>query len=407
MRLDMPHDGVALYYSSAAAHAGELGDSATFNSVVGAHENFVRLVEDCGLQWVYTTKKRVLEGDLEKRGIRLLVLPFHQALGDDEVAALRKFAEAGGTVLADLRPGVYSGHCRPVEKGPADALFGIERTGKGKAAKVEGDATVQFKGQALPISLRNNRADAEIKAAGAAVGGAVNGQPVFLVNAAGKGQAILLNFHVTQYIGEREMKKGKAQRDFFRPLTEALGIKPRLARTDGQGGELLRAETITWTKGNVTLYALYRDGGPESPAEVQLPEARHVFDLREGEKGLTQRARIALLRPGYAHFMAAYPYDPGQPVVTADSPTAAGGQVVTFTIRMPGVPENEQGVFSFETRLLDPKGEWVDVIPWSAQGAGGKAAVRVRFAHNDAPGKWTLAVREVTTGRKGTCEVTR
>ncbi|MGD0091829.1 MAG: beta-galactosidase, partial [Planctomycetota bacterium] len=224
IHLDMPHDGIALYYAPAAAHAGELGDSAAFNSVTGAHENFIRLIEDCGFQWVYTTKKRVLAGDLEKRGIRLLVLPFHQALGQDEAETLAKFAAAGGTVLADLRPGVYSGHCRALEHGPAEKLFGIERTGKGKALKIEGQASVKFKEATVPIALRNNRCDAEIKAAGAVAGGSLDGQPVFLTNTLGKGQAVLLNFHVTQYIGEREMKKGQAQREFFQAFTSALGL---------------------------------------------------------------------------------------------------------------------------------------------------------------------------------------
>lgn len=404
IKLDMPHDGIALYYSSAAAHAGEIGDSATFNSVSGAHENFIRLIEDCGFQWVYTTKKRVLAGDLEKRNIKLLVLPFHQPLGQDEVDALTKFVQAGGTVLADLRPGVYSGHCRPVEHGPADKLFGIERTGKGKAVKLEGQASAKFKEATIPLSVRNNRCDAETKAAGAVAGGEIDGHPVFLMNTQGKGQAVLLNFHVTQYIGEREMKKGKAQRDLFLPFTAALGLKPRLARTDGAGGELIRTETIAWTKGNVTLYALYRDGGPTGPAEITLPQKRHVFDLRAGAKGEVDRVKVDALKPGYAHFVAAYPYDPGQPAVSAERATVNRGENAVFSIRMSGVPKDEQGTFSFETRLLNPAGEWVDVIPWSAQGTGGAASVHFRAAYNDPLGQWTLSVREITTGRKAECK---
>ncbi|HEY3324755.1 MAG TPA: beta-galactosidase [Planctomycetota bacterium] len=400
MRLDMPHDGIALYYSTAAASAGEIGDSATFNSAVGAHENFVRLIEDTGFQWVYTTKKRVLAGDLEQRGIKLLILAFHQALGDDEVAALQKFVEAGGTILADLRPGVLSGHCRPVEHSSAEKLFGIERTGKGKAAKLDGELKATFKGQSIPLSIHNNRADGEIKAVGQAVSLPDSKVPVFITQPLGKGQTLLLNFHVTQYIGEREMKKGQAQRDFFRAFTSAIGLQPRLARTDGKGGELIRTETVTWQKGGVTLHALYRDGGDSSLAEIVFPQKRFVFDLRSGEKGETDRLRIDLLRPGYADFFAAYPYDPGQPTVQVDKPTVSGGQTATFNICMSGVPENETGTFSYETRLLNPKGEWIDCIPWSAQGAGGRVAIPVRFAYNDAAGKWTLSVREVTTGRK-------
>ena len=219
-----------------------------------------------------------------------------------------------------------------------------------------------------------------------------------------RGPAVLLNFHVTQYIGEREMKKGKAQRDLFQAFTGALGLKPRLARTDGAGGELIRTETITWTKGNVTLYALYRDGGPTGPAEIACLEKRHVFDLRTGAKGEVDRFKIDALKPGYAHFFAAYPYDPGQPAVQTEKATVSRGDNAAFTIRMAGVPKDEQGVFSFETRLLNPSGEWVDVIPWSVQSVGGTATVRFRAAYNDPPGQWTLSVREITTGRKAECK---
>ena len=41
----------------------------------------------------------------------------------------RRFVEAGGTVLADLRPGVFDEHVKPVPGGQLDDLFGIRRQG--------------------------------------------------------------------------------------------------------------------------------------------------------------------------------------------------------------------------------------------------------------------------------------
>jgi hypothetical protein len=405
MRLEPQHDGIALYYSVAATHAGELGDSADFNSVPGAHGSFLRLVEDCGYQWVYTTKKRVLNGDLQQRGIRLLVLPFIQTLGEKEMASLRGFVEKGGTVLADLRPGIYSGHCRPLEHGPADKLFGIRRTGAGKAVRTDGKVVAQVAGKPVPLSLSNNRSDAQIEPDGAEAAGTENDSPLFLVNRIGDGRAILLNAHLTQYAGHRQMQEGKAQRSFFRALADALELRPRLRRVDANGQELLRTETATWSLGNVTLYGLYRDGGGETAATVHLPQTQHVFDLRGGTRGQAKTVRLDQLKPGYAQFLAAYPYDPGTPQVTSSAKTVQGGQSVRFTVAMPGVPANEKGIYSFHTRLLNPNGDWVDVIPWSVQGRAGRAEVNVRFAHNDPEGEWTLRVREITTGRVGRATV--
>jgi hypothetical protein len=78
---------------------------------------------------------------------------------------------------------------------------------------------------------------------------------------------------------------------------------------------------------------------------------------------------------------------------------AMAGETVRFDLSMVGAPAGDETLFSYHTRLLNPKGEWVDVIPWSAQGTAGKASVAWRVAENDPEGEWTLEVKEVTTGR--------
>lgn len=405
LQLDMPHDGIGIYYSVASCHASELSLSSAWNSSSLATENLVRLLQEAGYQYVFTTKTRVLNGDLQKRGIKVLFLPFVQPLGEDEVEALTRFVQEGGIVIADQRPGVMSGHCRPWDRGPADDLFGIERTGAGKPVRLAGETSVQFRGQALPLAITNNHGDGEIKAASATAGATLNDTPVFLVNALGKGQAVLWNFHVTGYNGERGTAHAKQTRDFIRALMSACGVKPRLERTEAGGGELTSTQTGTWNKGNVTLYALYRTGGDPTPAAVTLPQKRFVFDLTEGEKGNTDKVQIKQLRTGRAHFLATYPWDPGQPIVKPSATSARSGETVEFTFSMSGVPAAEQGTFSYYTRLVNPAGQWVDVIPWSVQGPGGRAKTHVRFAHNDPAGTWTLQVREITTGRSTTVKI--
>lgn len=64
------------------------------------------------------------------RGIELLVLPSCVALSDESIAAIKRFVDRGGTVLADAMPATHTGHGRPREGGsplasPAegDAIF--------------------------------------------------------------------------------------------------------------------------------------------------------------------------------------------------------------------------------------------------------------------------------------------
>ncbi len=64
-----------------------------------------RLLAELGAQPRWVTPEQLAGGLLARDGTRLLVLPHSIALSDAEVTAVRHFAEAGGTVLADIPPG--------------------------------------------------------------------------------------------------------------------------------------------------------------------------------------------------------------------------------------------------------------------------------------------------------------
>ena len=63
-------------------------------------------------------------GALQRAGIRMLVLPDAIALSDAEVDEIRRFAAAGGAVVADTEPGLYDGHGRHRDAPP---LAGIAK----------------------------------------------------------------------------------------------------------------------------------------------------------------------------------------------------------------------------------------------------------------------------------------
>ena len=50
--------------------------------------------------------------DLARRGFKTLILPHAIALSPDDVRAIREFAAGGGTVIADVQPGVFDAHSR-------------------------------------------------------------------------------------------------------------------------------------------------------------------------------------------------------------------------------------------------------------------------------------------------------
>ena len=65
-----------------------------------------------GLQPRWLTPATLAGGALQDPGLRVLMLPHAIALSEAEVAAIRAFADRGGTVLASTEPGVFDGHGR-------------------------------------------------------------------------------------------------------------------------------------------------------------------------------------------------------------------------------------------------------------------------------------------------------
>ncbi len=91
----------------------ELGANAA-RDAMWAYE---RAITHLGLQPVYVTSAR----DLRSRGFKALILPHAIALSPDDARAIREFAEAGGTAIADVQPGVFDAHSRRLPQPLLDA----------------------------------------------------------------------------------------------------------------------------------------------------------------------------------------------------------------------------------------------------------------------------------------------
>ena len=78
---------------------------AADNSWRAATRRAARALAGLGAQPRWITPEVLSAGELARDGTRLLVLPHSIALSNEEVAAVRSFAEAGGLILADVPPG--------------------------------------------------------------------------------------------------------------------------------------------------------------------------------------------------------------------------------------------------------------------------------------------------------------
>ncbi len=144
------HDGIAIYYSHPSIQASWFIDcqphgktwinrsgslDARLASSAGTVWAWTKLLEDAGLQYDFYSYADLLERGLDPREYRLLILPRSLALSDQEAAAMTRYVEAGGHILADHGPGWFDQHLRGRQRPALDDLFGIDRhppSGPGK-----------------------------------------------------------------------------------------------------------------------------------------------------------------------------------------------------------------------------------------------------------------------------------
>jgi hypothetical protein len=346
-------------------------------------------------------------GELDPKATRVLILPRAEALGEGEARAIAAFVEGGGTVIADLRPGRYTGRLKPRAGGALDTLFGIDTSRSAQARK---DTMVEARLGAGQPEWRFEKmmVDPGIQPAGATALGQAGDTPVLLTHSVGRGRAILLNFSLVSYprLGSAEEPAGASE--LLRTLLAQAGIRSALtlARADGRPMGDLRVQR--WRNGEIELVGIMQE--PErasnltsvslhegsSPREfvLTLPVPRHIYNLRTHED-LGQQTRLRLqLRPGRATFLALLPnaapmvhatielqeVQPGEtPELHLSVPNAIGAHVVLVTATKPDRTE----------------ADWmrrVAVIP-----RGKTMRVPIPIALNDPAGCWVVHVRELYT----------
>jgi hypothetical protein len=407
MRCDVAHSGIAVLYSVPSALACQVASGGWWVDAQADHEAWTRLLYELGLDVRYVTSNMLKAGALDTREFRVLLLPLTQAVSPEEAASIRRFAEAGGTVIADIRPAIFDGHCKAVTPGLLDDLFGIRRTPREKPAPTQ-DLSLRgaVDGRPVAIDLPVTRPDAEVEAGGASALGNADGAPVVLVNRVGSGRAILLNFQAS--LGDA--KAVTASRELIRWLMEIGGASAPVAATQRDGGPLPMTETRVWRDGEGMVFGLWRHmenewfgptarttAGPPVPASITLPRPMYVYDLRGGRAvGRTERISTDL-RWGRASFFLALPYDIGPVQVSVSPKEPKPGQPVTARIAI-ARPAGAREKLALWVEVTDPEG---NSPLWGRQVVAlDSAATQVRLAtpYNAAKGRWRVRATELFSG---------
>ena len=336
-------------------------DERIDNHFLRLRESWCRLIEDLGLQYNFVAYGQIEQGELFKRGYRVLILPRSSALSAAEAQEIRAFTEQGGTVIADGTPGTFDEHSRKREQ---SLLADFQHT-----------AGAHSQGKVKLVSD-------------------------------------MVDYHQKRLIGQ----EGTAREVALQALAES-GVHPDYVVTDESRQHPAGVETHLFRNGGVTIIGLLTNpqlrvdelGPPEfksndrfaKPRTVKLafPREMNVYDVRASKTLGRQKEITVTLDPYEPAIFAA------SPIAIAELEISAPGRVQrgeSAQIGLGFAHPSPAATHVFRLDVIDPAGKTVDYYSGNIIASHGRAAKLLPLAFNDAPGKWTLRVHDLLSGQART-----
>ncbi|MHB8997100.1 MAG: beta-galactosidase [Armatimonadota bacterium] len=423
MTCDRENDGIALLWSPSSLHVGTTIPG--FPDMDRALTSMVQVLHDCGLEAKVLSYAELAEGKLTNKDFKVLLLPCSQALSAAEIEQIRKFVNAGGTVVADLRPGLTDEHGKPYATPPLDDLFGVAQGAEYKNL----DATLQLSGGAeiagARLTAEHTIGDASLTLKGGTALGKLGDSPAIVSNKAGQGRTYLLNFTLRSYLSLPKTaglefagwSEGAQYRQFLAGLMKTAGVAPvvtvapdaphveisRFSAGGASGGLSSNREQAEYIGIVQSLpldsieYTNKTASAPTArPVTINFGRKAHLYDMRAGKylgETATYKTRMT---PGIAQLYALLPYRLTQ-VAVQTAPQVSAGDQVKYTIKF-AVPQTATAHVA-RVEVFGPDGK---ERSWYARNlTTGKTPVaegNLQLALDDQPGTWKIVAKDVATG---------
>jgi hypothetical protein len=256
------------------------------------------LVEDASLNYDY-----VAYGQLENSDIldnyKILFLPTASAMSDREIAAVQKFVQQGGILVADMQCASFDQHGKPRTAPGLQEVFGL--TGSAELQAIKGILrgapetinSLSLNGLQLDVKHVETGLTATTAKSLATVEFEGRSQPAVFVNEYGQGLAVYLAASAAVTIGDwQEMRYARNNaanmqlcNEFFAALNRRVGISALAKAPDLPATTLLLRQ-----QKSACFLGLVRNAGqtanmdPE-PKEhnIYLRDNWHIYDLLKGK----------------------------------------------------------------------------------------------------------------------------
>ncbi|MBI3831007.1 MAG: beta-galactosidase [Planctomycetes bacterium] len=428
------NDPIAIHYSQASIHAHwifqarpegekwlERGSASERlkSEFLRLRESFTKLIEDQQLQYTFVSYAQLEQGELKKNPPKILFLPQSIAMSKAECDALRAYVEAGGVLVADSRCALMDEHCKRLEKGQLDDLFGITR--KDQEWK---PGTAEWLKNAAPFAEKKPEIKSSVPESGialdAASGAAADfadevGTPVLIHRQVGKGKTLYLNIDFTDYHRWRlKTPQEKNALALFEKLTVETGVTPAFIVRRPDQSEVPGIELFPFTNGEMKLVALHRNpqlrinelGPPEyrsneafekeEELEVDLRAPYAVYDVRAGKLLAEKEQKLKLKLDPFVPTILALFKAPAK-AVSLDVPAKAKrGEALACKIALDAPAPADVHAYRFE--VTGPDGKPLPLYAKNLKAPKGACATTLYLALSDPAGKYTVTVRDIATG---------
>jgi len=412
---------VALLYSVPSTHQCTLTEGTLRTRTMKLNYiAWTAMLTDANLAFRVISNEQLAQGILDKGGVNVLIMPQSMALSPQEVSHIKRFAKRGGTVLADVRPGVSDGHCKPYKNSPLDEIFGvIQDTGHAdiKEALVE---IVRPQGKER-LGMLDADCSLKIAAGGTAAGSVQGTVPALITRHYGEGKGILLNFSLAPYVVHKDLIAGMRipyvrstpeLLSFLEALFAGIGIPPPIT----YGPKLDDLRLFRFHSGRSDYLGLMQElpesvgkyaGGTAEPltekkTTLHLTKPAHVYAARQGRyMGFTDEI-TTFVKPGHALVFALLPYRVESMTVSAPS-TIMQGDAPAYEVEIAATATPEKHVVHIA--LTGPDGETLRHYSENVSVTGGRYSGRIRLALNETVGTYALSVRDAATGTRAETKI--